>query len=130
MKIRLNALLTALLVTSLVAPAFPQSKSQAVPQQQKKTSKSAKHAKVAVPEKPKTLEELATTELTQDEAINHILNRLGYGPRPGDVERVRTMGLEKYIVAQLHPETLDSQALDGRLKRYTTLAMSSADLIK
>lgn len=38
---------------------------------------------------------LPITELTEDQAILHALNRLAYGPRPGDVERVRQMGLEK-----------------------------------
>lgn len=38
---------------------------------------------------------LPITELTEDEAIMHAMNRLGYGPRPGDVQRVRKMGMEK-----------------------------------
>src|SRR5271170_1184546 len=39
--------------------------------------------------------DLPITELTEDQAILHALNRLAYGPRPGDVERVRQMGLAK-----------------------------------
>ena len=50
---------------------------------------------------------LPITELTEDEAIMHALNRLGYGPRPGDVERIRKMGLEKWIDQQLHPDSID-----------------------
>src|SRR5271168_5341358 len=41
--------------------------------------------------------QLPITELTEDQAIMHALNRLGYGPRPGDMDRIRQMGLEKWI---------------------------------
>ena len=72
---------------------------------------------------------LPITELTEDQAILHALNRLGYGPRPGDIERVRQMGLEKWIDQQLHPESIDDSALDRRLEKYPTLTMSSKDLL-
>ncbi|HXW61843.1 MAG TPA: DUF1800 domain-containing protein [Candidatus Acidoferrales bacterium] len=72
---------------------------------------------------------LPITELTEDQAILHALDRLGYGPRPGDVERIRQMGLEKWINQQLHPETLDDSALEDRLEeKYATLRMSSKEL--
>ncbi|MFZ0234995.1 MAG: DUF1800 domain-containing protein [Candidatus Acidiferrales bacterium] len=73
---------------------------------------------------------LPITQLTEDEAIVHALNRLAYGPRPGDVERIRQMGLEKWIEQQLHPEAIDDQALNQRLQRYPTLAMSSKQLLE
>ena len=38
---------------------------------------------------------LPITELTEDEAILHALNRLAYGPRPSDVEHIRQMGLDE-----------------------------------
>ncbi len=72
---------------------------------------------------------LPITELTEEEAVLHALNRLGYGPRPGDIERIRQMGLEKWLDRQLHPESLDDAALAGRLERYPTLAMTSARLL-
>jgi uncharacterized protein (DUF1800 family) len=72
---------------------------------------------------------LPITELTEDEAILHALNRLGYGPRPGDIERVRQMGLEKWVEQQLHPESLDDSALDERVEKYPTLKMSSQKLL-
>src|SRR6266851_1956780 len=49
------------------------------------------------------LKGLPITELSADEAILHALNRLAYGPRPGDVERVRQMGLAKWIEQQMNP---------------------------
>src|SRR5256712_415637 len=72
---------------------------------------------------------LPITELSEDEAILHALNRLGYGPRPGDVERVRKLGLEKWIDQQLHPESLDDSGLTARLDRYPSLALSAAKLL-
>jgi uncharacterized protein (DUF1800 family) len=63
-----------------------------------------------------------------DEAIRHVLNRLGFGPGPGDIERVRQLGLERYIDQQLHPERLDDGALEARLATFTTLNMSSRQL--
>jgi uncharacterized protein (DUF1800 family) len=73
---------------------------------------------------------LPITELTEDEAILHAMNRLAYGPRPGDVEQVRRMGLEKWIEQQLHPESINDADLNLRLERYPTLAMSSKRLLE
>jgi uncharacterized protein (DUF1800 family) len=58
----------------------------------------------------------------------HALDRLTYGPRPGDVDAVATMGVEKWIERQLHPEKIDNSALDRRLAWYRTLPMSSREL--
>ncbi len=77
-----------------------------------------------------TLKNLPITELSADEAIFHALNRLAYGPRPGDVERVRQMGLAKWIDQQLNPNSIDDKALDARLENYPTLKMTSAKLIE
>jgi len=58
----------------------------------------------------------------------HLLNRISFGPRPGDLERVQKMGLAAYIEEQLHPEKIDNAALDTRLSGFTTLAMDSQDI--
>src|SRR5467141_831036 len=82
--------------------------------------------------KPKTdpaLKGLPITELSPDEAILHALNRLAYGPRPGDVERVRQMGSAKWIEQQLNPNSIDDKAMEARLQDYPTLRMSTAKLI-
>src|SRR5579884_4446196 len=76
------------------------------------------------------LKGLPITELSEDEAILHALNRLAYGPRPGDVERIKQMGLAKWIDQQLHPESIDDHAMEARLEQYPTLKMSSAKLIE
>jgi uncharacterized protein (DUF1800 family) len=65
---------------------------------------------------------------SDDPSIVHVLNRLGFGARPGEVERVRGVGLAAYIEQQLHPERSDDQALDARLKGFKTLTMSTREL--
>lgn len=76
-----------------------------------------------------SLKNLPITELTPEEAIQHALNRLAYGPRPGDVERIKQMGLAKWIDGQLNPNSIDDKAVEARLENYPTLKMSSAKLI-
>jgi uncharacterized protein (DUF1800 family) len=69
-------------------------------------------------------------ELGEEEAIFHALNRLAYGPRPGEIERVRKMGLEKWIEAQLKPESIDNSSLTARLEKYPTIALRTTDLLE
>jgi len=87
-------------------------------------------AGVKKPKKDPVLKDLPITELTEDEAILHALNRLAYGPRPGDVERIKQMGLAKWIDQQLNPSSIDDKALDARLEDFPTLKMSAAQLIE
>lgn len=68
--------------------------------------------------------------LTERQKIIHVLNRLGYGPRPGDVERVEKMGLQAYIRQQLHPESIDDTALRSELARFDILTMSESELFE
>ncbi|MDP9147585.1 MAG: DUF1800 domain-containing protein [Acidobacteriota bacterium] len=75
------------------------------------------------------LKGLPITELSADEAILHAMNRLAYGSRPGDPERVRQMGLARWIEQQLAPESIDDQAANARLENYPTLKMSNSQLI-
>lgn len=72
---------------------------------------------------------LPITELTEDEAVLHAMNRLAYGPRPGDVDQIRQTGLEKWIEQQLHPETIEDADLNQRLQRYPSITMSSKRLL-
>jgi len=81
-------------------------------------------------EKPDpSLKNLPITELSADEAIQHALNRLAYGPRPGDVERIKQMGLAKWIDQQLNPNSIDDKAVEARLENYPTLRMSTTKLL-
>lgn len=68
-------------------------------------------------------------EQTADQQVHHVLGRLAFGPRPGDVERVRTIGVDAWIESQLHPEHIDDRALTQWLTRFPTLTMSGEALI-
>ena len=63
-----------------------------------------------------------------DRTIVHVLNRIGFGPSPGDVERVRRIGLQTYIDQQLAPERISDARLQARLASLTTLSRSTRDL--
>ena len=56
------------------------------------------------------------------------LNRLTFGARPGDVQQVMAMGVDKWIDLQLHPEKIKDGALESRLEPFRTLRMSSREL--
>src|SRR5438270_13739732 len=58
------------------------------------------------------------------QALVHVLNRIGFGPRPGDVERVRAAGLQKYIDEQLHPKNIRDDGIGGLLAGLSTVMMS------
>ena len=78
----------------------------------------------------KSLKGLPITDLSEDEAILHALNRLAFGPRPGDLDRVRQLGLAKWIEQQLAPDSITDSAAQARLDRFPTLAMSSTKLLE
>jgi len=59
----------------------------------------------------------------------HALNRLTFGPRPGDVDRVTAMGIDKWIDLQLHPEKIDDSALSTRLAPLRTLNMDTKEMV-
>ncbi|MGH7322934.1 MAG: DUF1800 domain-containing protein [Candidatus Rokuibacteriota bacterium] len=67
--------------------------------------------------------------LTGRRHVFHVLGRLGFGPRPGDMEFVRRLGLAAWIDAQLDAERLDDRALDARLAYLTVLGMSPRALM-
>jgi uncharacterized protein (DUF1800 family) len=60
----------------------------------------------------------------------HALNRLTFGPRPGDVQQVIAMGVDRWIDLQLHPQRIDDSALNSRLEPFRTLHMSSEQIAK
>ena len=66
--------------------------------------------------------------LTEQQRIVHVLNRLGFGARPGDVERVKAMGLENYINQQLNPEKISDSLAESKLADLSTLNMTTAEL--
>jgi uncharacterized protein (DUF1800 family) len=66
--------------------------------------------------------------LTEEQRILHVLNRLGFGARPGDVERVKAMGLNSYIEQQLHPEKINDEVAEAKVKNLNALQLSTPEL--
>ncbi len=60
----------------------------------------------------------------------HALNRLTFGPRPGDVERVTQLGVDKWVELELHPEKIDDSALEARLVPFRTLRMDTKEIVE
>jgi uncharacterized protein (DUF1800 family) len=63
-----------------------------------------------------------------DRTIVHVLNRLGFGAAPGDLERVRRIGLNAYIDRQLHPDRIADLAMTERLAPLATLSKTPSEL--
>ncbi len=68
--------------------------------------------------------------LTSDREIVHALNRLTFGPRPGDAEEVRRIGLAKWMEQQLHPDQIaENPVLQERLKPLESLRLSLPEVV-
>ena len=70
------------------------------------------------------------TQTTEKARAEHALNRLAFGARPGDVERVMKIGVDRWIDEQLHPERIADTAVQSKLAKYETLTMSSDEISK
>ncbi len=63
--------------------------------------------------------------------IEQALNRLTFGPRPGDAARRPQIGLKKWIDLQLHPDRIpENPVLAEKLKTLDSLTMSSEELVR
>jgi len=69
-------------------------------------------------------------EQLPDEQVQQVLNRLSYGARPGDAEKVRAMGVDRWISLQLAPDRIDDAAAEQLVAGYETLHASTADLVE
>ncbi|MDQ3584990.1 MAG: DUF1800 domain-containing protein, partial [Acidobacteriota bacterium] len=67
-------------------------------------------------------------QLSEEQRILHVLNRLGFGARPGDVERVRKLGLERYIEQQLFPEKIADEMAAAKVRALPAMGMTTAEL--
>jgi hypothetical protein len=70
-----------------------------------------------------------SAQLEGNERIIHALNRFTFGPKPGDVDEVRAIGLEKWFDRQLHPETIDQTDLNTRLAEFPAMQWTTAQLL-
>ena len=73
--------------------------------------------------------EASPKKLNNDQKILQVLNRLEFGPRPGDMESVRKMGITRWIDQQLSPETLDDSVVEKKLAALPTLRMSLEEMM-
>lgn len=107
---------TAFLCLSLIAPPLP-----AAAQDPSASPQAATH--------PKSRAAYESDEMHGDQRILHALNRFTFGPRPGDLEAVRAMGLDAWFNQQLHPATLDESVLNERLAQYPAMQWSEQQLL-
>ena len=84
-----------------------------------------KKSKTTAPETP------AIAQMSADQKVVYALNRLAYGPRPGDVEAVTKFGLDKWIDLQLHPEMMrENPLLAAKLQPLDTLVLPADVMIE
>jgi uncharacterized protein (DUF1800 family) len=70
------------------------------------------------------------TQMPESKRALHALQRLTFGPRPGEVDRVAAIGVDKWIDLQLHPDKIDDSNLDARLAPFRTLRMDTREIVE
>ncbi|HEV8447010.1 MAG TPA: DUF1800 domain-containing protein [Gemmatimonadaceae bacterium] len=104
-------LLSSALIASVAAAQAPRSQSPAAP---------GSPNSISAPQ----------GELLPDEQIQQVLNRLTFGPRPGDAERVRAIGIDKWIDLQLNPDRIPDPSGDDVLKSYSVFSTPTGDMVR
>ena len=118
-----NVLVNAVVIALVNAPVAA---NLAAAQQSKSPAPTPKApAKVA-----HTASSKAAAALTEEQRALHALNRLTFGPRPGDLQKVMDAGVDDWIEQELHPEEIPDSVLDGKLGQFRTLRMSTRDLVQ
>ena len=113
----LRRLLSAVLCISMACPALPaQIPGRANSNNDAAQERSARPA-------------YRNSQLQGDARILHALNRFTFGPRPGDLDAVRRMGLEKWFEHQLHPGAIDETELNARLGQFPAMQWTPEELM-
>jgi uncharacterized protein (DUF1800 family) len=81
---------------------------------------------LAAPDLPALLRSPASAEVR--DPVFHVLNRVTFGPRPGQVDAVKKMGLQTYLEQQLNPASISDDAVEKRLGDYMTLDMTLPEI--
>ncbi len=68
--------------------------------------------------------------LNSEQRTIHLLNRITFGARPGDVERVMKIGWEKFLEEQLHPDRISDTVAEEKLKGLESIHLSNAELAR
>ena len=69
----------------------------------------------------------AAKPLTEDQRVMHVLNRLGFGARPGDVAKVKAIGIEKYIDQQLNPLSIPDAVAENKVRSFDITSMTTSE---
>ena len=85
---------------------------------------------VAEKKKKKSAQNAAAMQMDEQKRAIHVLNRFTFGPRAGDLQRVQTMGIEKWFEQQLYPEKINDSELEARLAPFRTLHMKTDELVR
>jgi len=81
--------------------------------------------------KPDPDSKLFQKKLSKDDQVLHALDRLTFGPRPGDVARVKKVGMKKWIFEQLHPDRMsENPVLEARLQALESLRMTPLETLQ
>ncbi|MGA3090044.1 MAG: DUF1800 domain-containing protein [Terriglobales bacterium] len=116
-----------LIATALVGAMAALAQSPAAPPAPKARAQSAT-ASAGAPLRRRSPKDAAP--LTEQQRALHALNRLTFGPRPGDLQKVMDTDVDDWIEQQLHPDEIRDGVLDGKLGPLRTLRMSTHDLVQ
>src|SRR3954463_11967760 len=75
-----------------------------------------------------TLLVIPQPQAASDRTALHVLNRITFGARPSDVDRVRRIGVAAFVEAQLHPERIADDGVKSRLGAFESLQLSSREI--
>ncbi|MCU1324035.1 MAG: hypothetical protein JWM43_3684 [Acidobacteriaceae bacterium] len=77
----------------------------------------------------RTSKTVSASQLQGEQRVLHALNRLTFGPRPGDVEAIQAVGLQRWFEQQLNPSSIPDTALDQRLEMFPAMKLQQAELM-
>ncbi len=67
-------------------------------------------------------------ELSQDQKVIHILNRISFGPRADEIREANRVGIQNYLHQQLQPDTISDALVENKLAHFKTIRLTSRDL--
>jgi uncharacterized protein (DUF1800 family) len=67
-------------------------------------------------------------KISEEQKILHALNRLGFGARPNDLEKVKQIGLSKYIEQQLNADKIDDSVAENKVKNLEVMNLTTTEL--
>ena len=124
--------LATTLATMTLAISLSSSSNQALAASPASPTRTAARTKAARPASTQTLTPaLASKPMNSDQKVVQVLNRLTFGAKPGDFDRVKAMGVKAYISSQLNPRSIaENPVVDSQVASAELLHRKSADLIK